>query len=311
MKIVILDSFGVDPGDMDWRELQALGDCTFHDRTPAHLVVERARDAEIVITNKTVLSAAVIAEIPKCRYIGLLSTGMNAVDLDAARQRGIPVRNVPAYSTASVAQMVFAHILAHTNHVESHSAGVHEGRWARCPDFCYWDHPVAELDGQTLGIVGYGAIGRAVARIARAFGMRVSVHTRTPGGGEDGLRFVSLDELFRSSDIVTLHCPLDASTDRLVNAERLATMKPSAILINTGRGGLVDEDALADALARGVIAGAGLDVLGREPPAADNVLTRAPNCTITPHIAWASAAARRRLIAVAARNVREFLSSAR
>ena len=308
MKIVILDAFGVDPGDMDWRELQSLGDCTFHDRTPPSLVVERARDAEIVITNKTVLSADVIAQLAKCRYIGLLSTGMNAVDLEAARRRGIPVRNVPAYGTVSVAQMVFAHILAHANHVESHSAGVHEGRWARCPDFCYWDHPVAELDGQTVGIVGYGAIGRAVARIARAFGMRVLVHTRSPGQDENDLRFVSLDALFRTADIVTLHCPLDASTEHLVNAERLATMKPTALLINTGRGGLVDEAALADALARGDIAGAGLDVLGREPPASDNALTRAPNCTITPHIAWASAAARRRLIAVAARNVREFLA---
>lgn len=310
MKIVILDAYGVDPGDMDWSEFHALGDCTFHDRTPPDLVVERARNAEIVITNKTVLSADVIAQLPKCRYIGLLSTGMNAVDLEAARQRGIPVRNVPAYSTASVAQMVFAHILAHANHVESHSAGVHEGRWARCPDFCYWDHPVAELDGQTIGIVGYGAIGRAVARIARAFGMSVIVHTRTPGRDDDGVRFVSLEKVFRTADIVTLHCPLDASTEKLVNAERLAMMKPTALLINTGRGGLVDEDALADALARGVIAGAGLDVLGREPPPADNVLTHAPNCTMTPHIAWASAAARRRLIAIAARNIREFLSSA-
>ena len=286
MKIVILDSFGVDPGDMDWRELQALGDCTFHDRTPAHLVVERARDAEIVITNKTVLSADVIAQLPSCRYIGLLSTGMNAVDLEAARRRGIPVRNVPAYGTASVAQMVFAHILAHTNHVESHSAGVHEGRWARCPDFCYWDHPVAELDGQTLGIVGYGAIGRAVARIARAFGMRVSVHTRTPGRDEDGLRFVSLDELFRSSDIVTLHCPLDASTDRLVNAERLATMKPTALLINTSRAEIVQPDALLAALNRGRPGMAAVDVFESEPILQGHALLRLENCICTPHIGY-------------------------
>ena len=304
MKIAILDSFSTDPvGEIDWSAFDALGECARYDRTPPALLLERAAGADALIINKVVLDAAAIAALPKCRYIGFLATGMNTIDHDAARAAGITVRNVPAYGTPSVAQMVFAHILAFANRVESHSAGARAGKWSASPDFCYWDSPIAELAGLTLGIVGYGAIGKAVAAIAAAFGMRVIVHSRTP---VDGVEFVSRDEIFRQSDFLTLHCPLTPETDKIVNAQTLALMKPTAILINTGRGPLIDEAALADALNSGRLAGAGLDVLSREPPPQDNPLLSAKNCIITPHIAWASAAARKRLVATAAKNLQDW-----
>jgi glycerate dehydrogenase len=269
--------------------------------------VNRAADGEIVLTNKTLLSEEIIGRLPRLRYIVVLATGYNVVDIDAARRRNVPVSNVPEYGTPSVAQMVFAHLLNLTLRVADHGRSVAAGRWSRSDDFCYWEYPLVELAGLTLGVVGFGRIGRATAEIARALGMKVLaydvVHSPSPG-----IRFVGLEELFRQSDVVSLHCPLTPETRGLVNAERLGLMKPTAYLINTSRGPVVDEQALADALNAGRIAGAGLDVLVSEPPSADNPLLGAKNCCITPHIAWASRAARQRLLDTAVANVRAFLA---
>jgi len=309
MKIVVLDAYTSNPGDLSWAPLTALGPCELFDRTPPDLVVERARDAEIVLTNKAVLDARAIEALPKLRYIGVLATGYNIVDVAAARRRGIPVCNVPEYGTASVAQATFALLLELTNHVGHHAQTVRQGRWSASPDFCYWETPLIELAGLVLGIVGLGRIGRAVARIAQAFGMEVQAFDcAVPPGTVEGVRMVALDTLFATSDVVTLHCPLTADNQGLVNAERLAQMKPSAMLLNTARGGLVVEADLARALEEGRLAGAGLDVLCVEPPPADHPLLRAPNCIITPHVAWATRAARARLIQAAAENVRAFLA---
>jgi len=309
MRIVVLDGYTLNPGDLSWAALEALGPCTVHDRTPPEETVVRAETAEIVLTNKTVLSREIIARLPRLRYIGVLATGYNVVDVEAARLRSVPVANVPDYGSASVAQMVFCHLLNLTQHVADHGRSVAAGRWTRCADFCYWESPLVELAGLTMGIVGFGRIGRAVAEIARAFSMNVLVHdvVRPAEMGID-IRFVGLEELFRQSDAISLHCPLTSETHRLVNAERLAWMKPTALLINTSRGPLVDERALAEALDAGRIAGAGLDVLSIEPPPADNRLLRAKNCCITPHVAWATRAARQRLLDVAVANVRAFLA---
>jgi glycerate dehydrogenase len=265
--------------------------------------VPRAADADVVLTNKTVLGRAEIDALPELACIGVLATGTNVVDGVAARARGIPVCNVPEYGTANVAQATFALLLELANRVGHHAAAVRAGRWTACPDFCFWDGDLVELAGLTLGIVGHGRIGRAVAAIGRAFGMRVIAHRR---GGGDGREFVDLDTLFRASDVVSLHCPLTPETEGLVNAARLALMKPTAFLLNTARGGLVDEAALAAALDAGRIAGAGLDVLSVEPPPATNPLLAARNCVITPHIAWATRTARERLIAITADNLRAF-----
>ncbi len=307
MKIVVLDGYTTNPGDLSWDALRALGSCRVHERTAPEEVLERALDAEILLVNKVILDAATIDALPRLRYIGLLSTGINVVDLAAARARGIPVCNVPAYSTASVAQWVFALLGALTMRVEAHARSVREGRWSRCPDFCYWDGELVELEGMTLGLIGYGEIGRAVARIGRGYGMDVVVHTRRPGQASEGLRFVDLDEVFRVADVVSLHCPLTPDTAGLVNARRLSLMQPGALLINTGRGGLIEEAALAEALHARHLGGAGLDVLAVEPPPPDHPLLRAPRCVITPHIGWATRAARGRLLATACRNVRAFL----
>jgi len=308
MKIVVLDGFTLNPGDLSWEGLDALGQCTVYDRTPEELVIERAAGAQIVLTNKTVLSADTLSALPVLRYISVLATGYNVVDLEAAAERGIAVSNVPAYATESVAQMVFAHLLNLTQDVGGHSRGVREGRWSSCADFCYWDRPLIELAGLTMGIIGFGRTGRATAALARAFGMKVVVHD-VVGGGQmpQGCVFVELEDLFRRSDVVSLHCPLTAETRGLVNADRLSLMKPTAFLINTSRGPVVDEAALADALNEGRIAGAGLDVLSSEPPDAGNPLLRARNCFITPHIAWATRAARERLLAASVENVRCFI----
>jgi glycerate dehydrogenase len=307
MKIVVLDGHSLNPGDLSWDGLAELGELVVYDRTPVESVVERATGADILISNKVVLGAAELAALPGLRYIGVQATGVNIIDLEAAHARGIVVTNVPAYSTPSVAQHVFALILELTRGVGRHAELVRNGAWAKCPDFSFWDTPQIELAGKIIGIIGFGEIGRAVARIATAFDMQVLVHTRTPDGLLSTVRFVDLEELLAEADIVTLHCPLSPQTERLVNAERLRLMKNSAYLINTGRGPLVDEAALAEALHRGEIAGAGLDVLAKEPPAENNPLLNAPNCFVTPHLAWATHAARQRLMDTVVANVRAYL----
>ena len=308
MRIVILDGYTANPGDLDWSAIAALGTCTVHDRTPDAEIVPRAADAEIILTNKTVLSRDVIERLPRAKMIGVLATGVNVVDLAAAKARGIVVCNVPEYSTASVAQAVFALLMELTLKTGHHDRTVHAGRWAACADFCYWEGDLVEIAGLTLGIVGYGRIGAAVARVGRAFGMKILAHRRTASGiPEGGGEYVDLDRLFRESDVVTLHCPLTPQTQGMIDGARLGQMKPTAYLINTARGGLVNEADLAAALDAGRIAGAGLDVLSVEPPAAGNPLLAARNCVITPHIARATRAPRRRLLDVTAATIREFL----
>lgn len=307
-RIVILDGHTLNPGDLSWAGVEALGPMTVYPRTPPDQVIPRASDAAIVLTNKTILTAEIIAQLPQLQYIGVLATGYNVVDTEAARRRGIPVTHVPAYGTRSVAQMVFAHILEFTQHVAMHSKSVTLGRWSRCEDFCFWEAPLIELAGKTLGIVGFGRIGRATAEIALAFGMEVLAYDTRGEATPSPVQFVDLDTLFRTSDIVSLHCPLTASNQGLVNRERLTMMKRTALLINTARGPLVDERALAEALAAGEIAAAGLDVLTTEPPPSDHPLVGAVGCQITPHIAWASHSARQRLLAVAVDNVAAFLA---
>lgn len=303
--IVVLDSHTLNPGDLSWDALRALGPCTLHDRTAAADIVPRLRGATIALTNKVPLHAGTLGQLPDLRYIGVLATGYNVVDTAAARARGIPVTNIPAYGTTSVAQHALALILELANGAGHHAATVRAGRWVASPDWCYWDRPLTELDGLTLGLIGYGRIGRAVAALARAFGLKVIVHTRTPVPDAEN---VSLDDLLRRSDIVSLHCPLTPENQGLINAARLALMKPTAWIINTSRGPLVVEADLARALHDQTIAGAALDVLSTEPPSADNPLLAAPNCVITPHLAWATRAARQRLMTVAVANVRAFLA---
>jgi len=308
MKIVVLDGFTLNPGDLSWDELRALGECAIYDRTPPDEVVQRAAEAEIVLTNKTLLQRAQIEALPRLRYIGVLATGYNIVDVAAARAGNIPVTNVPTYGTKSVAQMTFALLLELAQHVSHHAATVREGRWTASPDFCYWDFPLIELDGLVMGIVGFGRIGRAVAELARAFGMNVLAHDQMqPAYVPAQVRLVGLEQLFRESDVVTLHCPLTPETRHLINADRIAWMKSSAFLLNTSRGPLVDDAALADALNSGRIAGAALDVLSVEPPPSTNPLLQAGNCLITPHIAWATRAARARLMSAVVANIRSFL----
>lgn len=309
MKITLLDGHTLNPGDLDWSRLQTLGECNIFDRTLPEQTVERARGADGLLTNKVPLGAEQMESLPGLRYIGVLSTGVNVVDLDAARQRNIVVTNVPAYSTSSVAQHVFALLLELTRGVGLHARLVHDGAWVKSPDFTFWQSPQIELAGQTMGLVGFGAIGQAVARIGRAFEMCVLVHTRSPDSQRwPEIEFVPLDEVFSRADVVSLHCPLTSETSRLVDARRLALMKRSAFLINTGRGPLIDEAALARALDDEILAGAGLDVLSQEPPAADNPLLAAHNCLITPHLAWATKAARQRLLDTVIANIEAFLS---
>ena len=301
MRIVVLDGYTLNPGDLSWDPLKSFGEVSIYDRTAPAQVRERAAGAEIVLTNKCPLNAPTLAELYALRFVGVLATGFNVVDIASARARGIDVANVPAYSTPSVAQHVFALLLELANGVARHAQSVGSGDWSRCPDFAYWKQPLIELAGLTFGVVGYGRIGRATADLARAFGMRVLVHSRSAADS------VSLDQLFRESDVISLHCPLTEQTKHLVNAARLASMKPSAILINTSRGPLIDEPALAQALNEGKIAAAALDVLSVEPPAPSNPLLSAKNCLITPHLAWASRAARQRLLTTAIDNVAAFI----
>ena len=306
--IVVLDGYTLNPGDLSWEEIETLGNVTVYDRTPPELVIDRAVGAEIVLTNKVLLDRATIEKLPDLKYIGVLATGHNVVDLDAANERHIPVTNVPEYGTAAVAQMVFALILELAHRAGSHSDAVHAGRWSKTIDFCFWDFPLVELAGKTMGIVGYGRIGKAVARIARAFDMRVLAYdTGALSPDDPAIEAVGIDTLVRESDVVSLHCPLTPESEGMVNAERLAAMKPSAYLINTGRGPLVNEFDLAKALKENEIAGAGIDVMPVEPPPADSPLFNVPNCIITPHIAWATGAARGRLMGNVAGNIRAYL----
>jgi glycerate dehydrogenase len=307
MNIVVLDGFALNPGDLSWDALHQLGKCTVYERTAPGETLSRAGDAEVALTNKTVLSAELLAALPKLRYIGVLATGYNVVDVVAARAHGITVTNVPGYSTRSVAQHAIALLLELSNHVGFHAAET-PAKWCTVPDYSYWDKPLLELDGLTMGIVGYGTIGKCTGELARAFGMKVVANSRKRFEETADARWLPLDELLAASDVVSLHCPLTDETRSLINERSLALMKPTAFLINTSRGPLVDESALAAALHAGKIAGAGLDVLSSEPPQRDNPLLTAPNCVITPHQAWASGASRTRLIAAAAENVRAFLA---
>jgi len=302
MRIVILDGYTLNPGDLSWDGMRAIGDCVIYDHTPGELTVERARDAEIVISNKTVLDRAVIEALPKMRYIGLLSTGYNVVDLAAAWEREVPVTNIPAYGTPSVAQFTFALLLELCSQVGGHSASVHAGDWVKSRDFCFWSAPLVELCGKTMGLVGYGAIGQKVGEIACAFGMRVIAH--------DGAcaESVTLDEVLGASDVISLHCPLTDETQGLICRETIAKMKSGALLVNTARGPILNERDVADALASGRLGGCAVDVLSTEPPRADNPLLGAPNCVITPHIAWATKEARGRLLDIAVENVKAFLA---
>lgn len=308
MKIVVLDGYGLNPGDLSWKELEALGETIIYDRTYPDDLMARAHGADALITNKTELTAEHISQLPDLKYIGVLATGYNVVDINAAKKRGVVVTNIPAYSTRSVAQMVFAHLLNITQRIGYYACENRNGRWTNKPDFCYWDTPLIELDGKKMGIVGFGNIGQATASIAMALGMNVSVYTSKPQFVlPQGIRKMGLDELFSESDVVSLHCPLTPETENMVNASRLKTMKPTAILINTGRGPLVNEQDLANALNNDVIAAAGLDVLSTEPPSKNNPLLSAKNCFITPHIAWATYEARVRLMNKAVNNLKNFI----
>ena len=308
MRIVALDGYTLNPGDLSWDAIRALGEFTSHDRTPAAHVIERAKGADALLTNKVPFNRATIEALPDLKLIAVTATGYNIVDTAAAKERGVVVCNVPEYGTPNVAQHVFALLLELTSRTGHHAQTVRDGRWSASPDWCYWDYPLVELNGLTLGIVGYGRIGRVVANIARAFGMNVIANRRSSAPSGDGVRTVDLDTLARESDVISLHCPLMPDNAKMVNAGFLAKMKPTAFLINTARGGLIDEVDLANALNTGRIAGAGLDVLTVEPPRADNPLIGATNCVITPHIAWASRPARQRLLDVTAANIRAFQS---
>lgn len=304
MKIVILDGYTLNPGDLDWAPIQALGEVTIYDRSTPEEVLDRGQGARFLLTNKVPLSREMMVQMPNLKYIGVMATGYNHIDLEAASELGITVTNVAGYSTNAVAQHTFALLLSLLNRVETHSELVHDGRWAASKDFTFRETPLLELAGKTLGLVGVGGIGQKVAEIGKAFGMEVIAYRRNPHKTtDDFIQMVSLDDVFGASDVVSLHLPLSAETDQMVNARVLGLMKPTAYLINTARGGLIQEEALAEALERGQIAGAGLDVLSTEPPAADNPLIGARNCVITPHIAWSLKEARTRLVDLIAENI--------
>lgn len=309
MKIVILDGYTTNPGDLSWEKFSEFGEVTAYDYTPAELVVERCKDAEIIIDNKVVFTKETLDQLPKLRYIGLLSTGFNVIDIDAAKNNGITVCNVPTYSTAAVAQLTFALILEMYNQVSIHSEAVHNGEWTNCRDFCFQKTPLLELNNKTIGLIGYGKIGSEVAKIADAFSMNILcyVPSKKPQPNFKNFSFVSLDELAEKSDIVSLHCPLTPETTKIINSDFIAKMKKNAIIINTSRGPSIDEQALADALNSDRIAGAGVDVLSTEPPKADNPLLSCKNCFITPHIAWAGYETRERLVGVVLNNLKSYL----
>lgn len=307
MNIVILDGYTVNPGDLSWEGLNALGNCKIYERTPPEKTVERAKDAEAVFTNKVAIHKEIISQLPKLKFIGVLATGVNVIDLEAAKEAGIVVCNIPAYSTASVAQMVFAHILHFTQNVAGHAKSVSDGDWAGSEDFTYRISPQIELAGKTLGIIGFGQIGQAVARIGLALGMHIIFNNSSKKQTDILARQVDLDTLLAESDFISINCPLTNENPGFINEAAISKMKKSAFLVNTGRGPLINEADLADALNNGRIAGAGLDVLSTEPPATDNPLPQAKNCFITPHIAWATFEARERLIKIAVKNLESFI----
>ena len=309
MKIVILDGYAANPGDLDYHLLEKLGEVVVYPRTSDAEKVERAKDADIILLNKVQIDAETLAQLPKLKYIGIQATGFNVVDIEAAKKQGIIVTNIPAYSTDSVAQMTFAHILNITNRVGYYAAKNSDGEWSRCPDFCYWDTPLTDLSGKTIGIVGLGHIGSKVARLAQDFGMDVFAYTsKNAADLPAGINKTTLDGLLGISDIITLHCPLTPSTRELINKESIKKMRRGAILINTGRGPLVNEADVAEALQEGRLGAYGADVMCSEPPAADNPLFAQPNAYITPHIAWATVEARERLMAIAVNNLKAFVS---
>lgn len=309
-KIVVLDGYTLNPGDLAWDGFKKFAPIEVHDRTEPSQILERSKGAEFILTNKTPLNAETLAQLSDLRYIGVLATGYNIVDIKAAKQRGIPVSNIPTYGTASVAQHAFALILELTVNAKLHSDAARAGEWSACKDWCFWKTPLTELEGKSLGVVGFGRIGRRVAEVGHAFGMKIiaqdSVQTNPPP--YEGFRWATLEQLLRESDIVTLHCPLFPETQGLMNAARLKLMKRTAFLINTSRGPLIVDQDLADALNSGVIAGAGVDVLSVEPPAANNPLLTAKNCLVTPHIAWAAREARARLMNLAVENLAAFVN---
>ena len=308
MKIVILDGYTENPGDLSWSGLEALGELTVYDRTPPEQVADRIGDAEIVILNKTPLPREMLDRCPNVRYIGVLATGYNIVDVQAAKERGIPVCNIPTYGTDAVGQFAIAMLLEICHHVAHHDAAVHEGRWESCPDWCFWDYPLIELAGKTMGIIGFGRIGRTTGRIARALGMQVVAcdSIETDEGREIG-RYLPLEELFACSDVIALHCPLFPETQGIINRGTIAKMKDGVILLNNSRGQLVVEQDLADALNSGKVYAAGLDVVSTEPIRGDNPLLKAKNCLITPHISWAPKESRQRLMGIAVESLRAFL----
>lgn len=308
MKIVVLDGYGVNPGDLSWETLEALGEVEVYPRTAPEDVIDRCFNAEIILTNKVVLNKQILVSLPRLKYIGVLATGYNVVDVDTASDLDIVVTNIPAYSTDSVVQMTFAHILTMTNRVEHYTQQNRNGRWSYNPDFVYWDTPLIELAGKTMGIVGLGNIGMKVAQLARCFGMEVYAFTSKASSLlPEGIQKTTFEGLLSVSDILSLHCPLNRSTREMINASSLAKMKEGALLINTGRGPLVNEADVAEALRSGHLGGYGADVMCQEPPAEDNPLFSAPNAYITPHIAWATFEARKRLIAIAVGNVKAFI----
>jgi glycerate dehydrogenase len=307
MNLVVLDGFTLNQGDLSWEPFHQFGHCTVYHRTLPHELLSRAQNAEILLTNKCRIDAAALGQLEQIKYIGVLATGHDVVDSRTARLRGIDVCNIPGYGTFSVAEHTFALILELARHAGEYSQQCRAGRWSESPDWCYWDRPLVELSGLTLGIVGWGAIGQRVATIGQAFGMTILVHSRRE---IPGYPRTTLEDLFRKSDVVSLHCPLTAETRQLVDANRLALMKPTAFLVNTSRGALVDEQSLAAALDNGWIAGAAVDVLANEPPPPNYPLLQATNCICTPHIAWASRAARQRLMVKACDNIRAFLAGA-
>lgn len=310
MKIVILDGHATNPGDLSWDSLKKLGKLVVYDRTPTDKIIERAKGAAIVITNKISISKNEINQLPDLKYIGVIATGFNIIDIETAKEKGITVTNVPGYSTPSVVQLTFALLLELCHHVQRHSDSVMDGKWSRSLDFSFWDYPLVELSGKTIGIIGFGSIGQAVADVATAFGMNVigSSRRQTDQSARKNFRWAEVSELLKESDVVSIHCPLTPETENLINKESLKTMKNSAFLINTARGPIINESDLADALNNDVIAGAGIDVLSVEPPAPDNPLFNTKNCLITPHIAWATLESRARSIEIAVNNVSSFIN---
>ena len=310
-KIVVLDGYAMNPGDLTWDGLEQLGEVVIYDRSSEDEIVERAAGAEIILTNKVALPAHIIDALPTLKYIGVMATGYNMVDMDCAKKRNIIVTNVPGYSTPSVVQLTFSLLFELCYHTQRHSDAVIKGKWTASPDFCFWDYPLIELSGKTLGIIGFGSIGQKVADIGAAFGMSILAYSRTKTDQSHRKNFrwaEEQEELLSQADIVSLHCPLTPQTEHLINAQSLALIKPSAFIINTSRGGLIDAQALADALNEERIRGAGIDVLAIEPPPIDHPLFQAKNCLITPHIAWATKESRLRLLAVVIGNIKSFLS---